>query len=85
MSLEDAVVLAKCVEDTNSTMTEAFSQFSALRYRRTARCQVMARVYGGFYHASGVTRELRNEFLAARSHADSIESLSWLYDYDAMN
>lgn len=82
MSLEDGVVLAACVTDARRDLPTAFARFSELRYRRTARCQIMARVYGGFYHASGVTRELRNEFLAARSQADSIESLSWLYDYD---
>jgi 2-polyprenyl-6-methoxyphenol hydroxylase-like FAD-dependent oxidoreductase len=82
MSLEDAVVLARCVQDASSDLASAFIRFSKLRYRRTARCQIMARIYGGFYHASGVARELRNEFLAARSQTDSMESLAWLYDYD---
>ena len=84
MSLEDAVILAKCVEEGGSNMSAAFARFSELRYRRTARCQIMARIYGGFYHATGVARELRNEFLAARSQNDSIESLAWLYDYDPL-
>jgi salicylate hydroxylase len=84
MSLEDALILAECVAKDTSNIPAAFSQFSALRYRRTARCQIMARIYGGFYHASGVARELRNDFLAARSQADSIESLAWLYDYDPL-
>ena len=84
MSLEDALILAQCVAESRSSLSRAFARFSALRYRRTARCQVMARIYGGFYHASGVTRELRNEFLQARSQADSVESLAWLYDYDPL-
>jgi 2-polyprenyl-6-methoxyphenol hydroxylase-like FAD-dependent oxidoreductase len=84
MSLEDALILAECVAKDTSDIPAAFSRFSELRYRRTARCQILARIYGGFYHASGIARELRNDFLAARSQADSIESLSWLYDYDPL-
>ena len=84
MSLEDAVVLADCVEAAGFDMPAAFRDFSERRYRRTARCQIMARIYGGFYHAGGVSRELRNEFLAGRSPVDSVESLAWLYDFDAM-
>ena len=43
----------------------------------------MARIYGGFYHADNVGRELRNEWLAARSVEASYESLAWLYDFKA--
>ena len=42
----------------------------------------MARVYGAFFHATGVARELATGFLAARTPADSFESLAWLYDHD---
>jgi salicylate hydroxylase len=42
----------------------------------------MARIYGGFYHAAGVTRELATIFLSGRSKSDSFESLAWLYDFD---
>ena len=42
----------------------------------------MARIYGGFYHAEGVTRELATGFLAGRGVQDSFDSLAWLYDFD---
>ena len=83
MSLEDAAVLAACVQAEPDDLAKAFSRFTDARYQRTARCQIMARIYGGFYHAEGVTRELRNGFLAARDMKSSFKSLSWLYDFKA--
>ena len=51
------------------------------RYLRTARVQIMARVYGDFYHARGVARELRNQMLGAGGPVQtSFESSAWLYD-----
>ena len=41
----------------------AFKKYQELRYLRTARVQLMARVFGEIYHASGVNRELRNKLL----------------------
>ncbi len=41
------------------------------RYLRTGRVQIMARVYGEFYHASGVARELRNMMLS-RAHGRAV-------------
>jgi len=39
-----------------------------------------ARLYGEFYHADGVKRELRNQMLAARSAEQGYESVAWLYE-----
>ena len=55
----------------------AFQQYQAIRYLRTGRVQIMARVYGEFYHASGVTRELRNMML--RERPNSRRRMAWLY------
>ena len=38
--------------------------------------QLAARLYGEFYHADGVRRELRNAFVKNASY----EGLAWLYD-----
>ena len=38
----------------------AFRAYQEARYLRTGRVQIMARVYGEVYHASGVAKELRN-------------------------
>ena len=82
MALEDAVVLARCLVEAAGEHVRAFAAYSARRYLRAGRCQVMARVHGGFYHARGVSRELATAFLARRTAAESFDSLAWLYDFD---
>jgi salicylate hydroxylase len=46
------------------------------RYLRTGRVQLAARLYGEFYHAEGVRRELRNVFVKNATY----EGMAWLYD-----
>jgi gentisate 1,2-dioxygenase len=46
----------------------------------SGKCQLMARLYGEFYHADGVRRELRNDMLAGRSVEQSYDGMAWLYD-----
>ena len=82
MALEDAVVLAQAVVAAKGDFALAFQHYAAERYLRAGRCQVMARIYGGFYHAEGVTRELANAFLSGRTAQASYDSLAWLYDFD---
>jgi len=40
---------------------------------------VMARVYGEFYLARGVTAELRDIAVGSRNVAQSYDGISWLY------
>jgi 2-polyprenyl-6-methoxyphenol hydroxylase-like FAD-dependent oxidoreductase len=82
LALEDAVVLARSVRASPDDLGAAFRAYQDQRYLRTGRCQIMARVYGAFYHAEGVTRELATGFLSARGVAESYESLAWLYDFN---
>ena len=53
--------------------------------RRRAICAPGAcrSVYGEFYHASGVARELRNMMLSARTAEQSFEAMEWLYGADS--
>ncbi|KAB2764463.1 3-hydroxybenzoate 6-monooxygenase [Brucella anthropi] len=78
-AIEDAVTLADMVETSPDTAV-AFHRYQNARYLRTGRCQLTARLYGEFYHATGVRRELRNLMLAGRTPEQSFESLAWLYD-----
>jgi len=55
-AMEDAVCLANQVEATGRDYEAAFKKYQELRYLRTARVQLIARVYGEVYHASGVNR-----------------------------
>jgi salicylate hydroxylase len=79
MAIEDAVELAAQVERFGDDLPAAFEAYVDARYLRTARVQVMARVYGEFYHVAGVVRELRNMTLGARTPEQAIEGSAWLY------
>jgi 2-polyprenyl-6-methoxyphenol hydroxylase-like FAD-dependent oxidoreductase len=78
MAIEDAVCLANQIEASGNNYEAAFKKYQELRYLRTARVQLMARVFGEIYHASGVNRELRNKLLSDWSRDGSID-MSWLY------
>jgi 3-hydroxybenzoate 6-monooxygenase len=82
MAIEDAVCLANTIEDMDGDFAAAFQAYQKTRYLRTGRVQIMARVYGEFYHASGVGRELRNMMLGARTVEQSFEAMEWLYGED---
>ncbi len=84
MAIEDAVVLAAFVELSGRDFAKAFRWYQDERYLRTARVQITSRYYGDIYHAAGVVRELRNQFLAPNPGSDpdnpSFEGVAWLYD-----
>ena len=81
MAIEDAVVLAAYGEISGWNWQQAFQWYEQARYLRTARVQITARYYGDIYHAAGVVRELRNQFLARPKDAPpSFEGMAWLYD-----
>ena len=82
MAIEDAVCLANRVEAIPGDYASAFKAYQEARYLRTGRVQIMARVYGEFYHASNVARELRNMMLSARTPEQAFESMEWLYGED---
>jgi salicylate hydroxylase len=79
MAIEDAVCLANEAERAQGDFAAAFRAYQQARYLRTGRVQIMARVYGEFYHASGVARELRNMMLGSRSPDEATEAMDWLY------
>jgi 3-hydroxybenzoate 6-monooxygenase len=80
MATEDALTLSEKVADSPDNLPAAFRAYQEARYLRTGRVQIMARIYGEFYHARGVAAELRNQMLGQRTKADSYEGSAWLYD-----
>jgi salicylate hydroxylase len=72
------VCLAIQVEAMPGDYEAAFKKYQELRYLRTARVQLMARVFGEIYHASGVNRELRNKVLREWTEKGGVD-MSWLY------
>lgn len=80
MAIEDAVVLADEIDRQCGDFPKAFAAYQEKRYKRTGKVQMSARLYGEFYHASGVNRELRNDFLRARSLEQTLDGMAWLYN-----
>jgi 3-hydroxybenzoate 6-monooxygenase len=79
MSIEDAVCLANAVVAADGDYPSAFRAYQQTRYLRTGRVQIMARVYGEFYHAAGVAKELRNMMLGSRTPEEAMAGMEWLY------
>lgn len=73
MSMEDAVVLARCIEQAG-TIDEAFALYEGARRERTAWVQLRARFFAEMFHREASQEELRGE----RS-----QSNDFLYPYDA--
>jgi 3-hydroxybenzoate 6-monooxygenase len=80
MAIEDAVTLGEAVARTPNDPARAFETYTDARYLRTARVQLMARVYGEAYHARGPVAELRDQMLAGRGPAQAYDGIAWLYD-----
>ncbi len=79
MATEDAVILAEKLAAQPDDPAAAFKAYQQERYLRTARVQIMARVYGDFYHARGPTAELRDQLLSGRTPKQSYDGIAWLY------
>ncbi|MFZ0148206.1 MAG: 3-hydroxybenzoate 6-monooxygenase [Xanthobacteraceae bacterium] len=79
MAVEDAVCLADKAVEMDGDYAAAFRAYQEARYLRTGRVQIMARVYGEFYHAGGVAKELRNIMLGLRTPEDAMAGMEWLY------
>ena len=80
MALEDAVCLAEQAAALGGDYAAAFKRYQEIRYLRTARVQLMARVFGEIYHASGVNRELRNQVIGEWTAQGGVD-MSWLYGH----
>jgi 2-polyprenyl-6-methoxyphenol hydroxylase-like FAD-dependent oxidoreductase len=79
MSIEDGVCLANKVVEMNGDYPAAFLAYQQARYLRTGRVQITARVYGEFFHAGGVAKELRNMMLRSRTPDEAMAGMDWLY------
>jgi 2-polyprenyl-6-methoxyphenol hydroxylase-like FAD-dependent oxidoreductase len=79
MATEDAIILAEKVAEKPDDLPAAFKAYEQARYLRTGRTQIMARVYGEFYHARGVAAELRDMAVGGRTEQQAREGIAWLY------
>lgn len=79
MATEDAVCLGEKAAEHREDLPAAFQAYVQARYLRSARVQIMARVYGDFYHAQGPTAELRDQMLGGRTPEQAYAGMDWLY------
>jgi salicylate hydroxylase len=79
MATEDAVRLGESLSAQAEDLPSALADYVQHRYLRTARVQIMARVYGDFYHARGPAAELRDQMLSGRSAEQAYDGMAWLY------
>jgi salicylate hydroxylase len=79
-AIEDSVVLGQALKAAGGNVEEAFLKYQQTRYLRTGRVQLTARFYGDIYHASGVTRELRNRMFQSGQESAGFAGLKWMYE-----
>ncbi|MDH3236716.1 MAG: 3-hydroxybenzoate 6-monooxygenase [Alphaproteobacteria bacterium] len=80
MAIEDGVCLATRVAANGDDFETAFQEYQGLRYLRTARVQLTARMFGDIYHAADATADLRNTMLGAIDQSKPGEGMAWLYE-----
>ena len=80
MAIEDAVVLAECIDMTKGDFARAFKTYERARSLRTARIILESRSLWEFYHLRGIAAEVRNEACADRTEDDMFRCLAWIYD-----
>ena len=83
MAIEDAVVLAQCLSETDRSsmaVAAALTRYAALRAPRVGRVQRTARQSGRIYHLQGpmaLARDLTMQALGTRLQVRQ----SWIYDW----
>ena len=79
MAMEDAVCLADALAGTDS-LEKGLAIYRDRRVLRTTRLQLMSRAMGDHvYHPAGPHAALRNAIMSAKSQAEWLDALDWLY------
>lgn len=79
MALEDAVCLGHELEQHGGDFNTAFLAYQTARIPRAYRVVLSSRELGRVYHAQGVERLVRNQWLGSKSPTQFYDSLEWLY------
>ncbi|MGL3212574.1 3-hydroxybenzoate 6-monooxygenase [Bradyrhizobium sp. BR 1433] len=78
-AMEDAVCLSHMLA-SHDDQTAAFEAYSAQRFPRTARVQLMSRAIGEHvYHPSDEHARIRNAIMSAKSQDQWCDDIAWLY------
>ncbi|HEY6984268.1 3-hydroxybenzoate 6-monooxygenase [Reyranella sp.] len=80
MAMEDAVCLADSLARDGGDLREGLLHYRDRRVLRTARVQLTSRAIGDHvYHPDGPHAALRNVIMSAKSQAEWLDALDWLY------
>ena len=79
LAIEDAAALANAIDESGTSIPQAFARYQAAREARTARVQRQARRMGTVYHLRGPARWGRDLTLRASPPAALLSRFDWLY------
>lgn len=81
MAIEDAAVIAKCLEASSGNPTAAFTQYARQRAPRVTRVQRTARKNGQTYHLSGPVGFARDQVIRMLGGSRLLSKQDWIYDW----
>jgi salicylate hydroxylase len=81
LAIEDAAVLAQCLQREPNNIEGAFRRYEGLRRRRVARARREAQRNGQRYHLSGLRAFARNTALRAMGGERLLRRYDWLYGW----
>jgi salicylate hydroxylase len=81
LAIEDAAVLASCLQQTPADTEGALRRYEGARRGRAARVQREAQRNGGRYHLSGLRAVARNAALRAMGGERLLRRYDWLYGW----
>lgn len=77
MAIEDALVLAQCLQASGAPVEQRLARYAQLRWQRCAQVQARAQRNGRIFHAQGLLRVARD--LTMRGAGGLLLDLPWLY------
>lgn len=81
MAIEDAAVIAKCLEGSPTNPTAAFAQYASLRAPRVTRVTRTARKNGQTYHLGGPAGFARDQVIRLLGGSRLLSRQDWIYDW----
>lgn len=81
MAIEDAAVIAKCLDASRANPTAAFAQYASQRTARVGRVQRTARKNGQTYHLGGPVGFARDQVIRVLGGSRLLARQDWIYDW----
>lgn len=81
MAIEDAAVLAKCLDDPATSPAQALQRYGAMRRGRVARAQRTAIKLGRIYQMRGAAAIARDLAMKAMGGKRILSEQDWIYDW----